>query len=89
MPLISSSLPQAYEGLYFVVLLIGFTRLLEAIIGIGNAVLIFSNSYTSFLIGALIFGILGVYLNVSIIPVYGINGAALATTLTLLGFFYL
>ncbi len=87
MPLISSFLPQAYEGLYFVVLLIGFTRLLEAIVGIGNAILIFSNSYTSFLIGALLFGILGVYLNVSIIPVYGINGAALATALTLLGFF--
>ena len=87
MPLITSFLPKAYEGLYFVVLLIGFTRLLEAIIGIGNAVLIFSNTYTSFLAGALIFGILGVYLNVSIIPIYGINGAALATALTLLGFF--
>jgi len=87
MNLISSFLPKAYEGLYFIVLLIGLTRLLEAIIGIGNAVLIFSNSYTNFSIGALVFGIIGVYLNVSIIPKYGINGAALATALTLFGFF--
>lgn len=65
-------------GLY-VVLLISFAKLYDAVLGSNNAILFNSDYYRIVLILGVVLVVLMVLLNVVLIPLYGLNGAALAT----------
>ncbi|MEW4925416.1 polysaccharide biosynthesis C-terminal domain-containing protein [Algibacter sp. 2305UL17-15] len=70
-------------GLY-VVLLISLSKLFEALIGSNNAILFNSDYYRMVLVLGVLLVIFMVLLNTIFIPLYGINGAALATFIAVL-----
>ncbi|TBN06487.1 lipopolysaccharide biosynthesis protein [Hyunsoonleella flava] len=65
-------------GLY-VVLLISFTKLYDAVLGSNNAILFNSDYYRIVLILGVVLVVVMILLNIVLIPIYGLNGAALAT----------
>lgn len=65
-------------GLY-VVLLISVAKLYDAILGSNNAILFNSDYYRIVLVLGVVLVLIMIFLNVLLIPVYGLNGAALAT----------
>ncbi len=65
-------------GLY-VMLLISVSKLYDSLLGSNNAILFNSDYYRVVLILGVLLAFLMVALNVWLIPIYGINGAALAT----------
>ncbi|MBT8181076.1 MAG: oligosaccharide flippase family protein [Eudoraea sp.] len=72
-------LPAAYRGGYIIVLLIGFTKLLDALLGNNNAILFNSDYYRVLLIMGVILAFFTILFNWLLIPEYGLNGAAFAT----------
>ncbi|WP_299554896.1 polysaccharide biosynthesis C-terminal domain-containing protein [Seonamhaeicola sp.] len=72
-------------GLY-VVLLISVAKLYDSLLGSNNAILFNSDYYRVVLILGIILVVLMIVLNMIFIPLFGINGAALATFLAI--FFY-
>ena len=72
-------LPAAYRGGYIIVLLIGFTKLLDALLGNNNAILFNSDYYRVLLFMGVILAFFTILFNWLLIPVYGLNGAAFAT----------
>uniref|UniRef100_UPI002628BF5D polysaccharide biosynthesis C-terminal domain-containing protein n=1 Tax=uncultured Eudoraea sp. TaxID=1035614 RepID=UPI002628BF5D len=72
-------LPAAYRGGYIIVLLIGFTKLLDALLGNNNAILFNSDYYRVLLIMGVILAFFTIVFNWLLIPEYGLNGAAFAT----------
>jgi O-antigen/teichoic acid export membrane protein len=65
-------------GLY-VVLLISVSRLYDTLLGSNNAILFNSDYYKVVLVMGIVIVFLMVLLNIILIPMYGLNGAALAT----------
>ncbi|GGD10264.1 oligosaccharide flippase family protein [Hyunsoonleella pacifica] len=65
-------------GLY-VVLLISVSRLYDTLLGSNNAILFNSDYYKVVLVMGIVIVFLMVLLNIILIPIYGLNGAALAT----------
>ncbi|MEM9858181.1 MAG: polysaccharide biosynthesis C-terminal domain-containing protein [Bacteroidota bacterium] len=78
-----SFLPEEYSQGKYVMLLIGFSHLVDMTFGVNNEILATSKlyRYTTYFMGVLI--ILVVVLNAIFIPIYGINGAALASLIAL------
>lgn len=76
-------LPEDYSSGWFVVLLISFSKLIDNLLGINNAILYNSDYYRWTIILGVFLAILTVVLNLIFIPLYGINGAAIATFLSL------
>jgi O-antigen/teichoic acid export membrane protein len=74
-----SMLPMAYRGGYIIVLLIGFTKLFDALIGNNNAILFNSDYYRALLFMGVLLAVFTILFNWLLIPVYGLNGAAFAT----------
>ena len=74
-----SMLPEAYRGGYIIVLLIGFAKLFDALIGNNNAILFNSDYYRALLFMGVLLAIFTILFNWLLIPVYGLNGAAFAT----------
>jgi O-antigen/teichoic acid export membrane protein len=72
-------LPAAYRGGYIIVLLIGFTKLLDALLGNNNAILFNSDYYRVLLFMGVILAFFTILFNWLLIPEYGLNGAAFAT----------
>ena len=72
-------LPKAYRGGYMIVLLIGFTKLFDALIGNNNAILFNSDYYRALLLMGVLLAVFAILFNWLLIPVYGLNGAAFAT----------
>ena len=72
-------LPKAYRGGYMIVLLIGFTKLFDALIGNNNAILFNSDYYRALLLMGVLLAVFTILFNWLLIPVYGLNGAAFAT----------
>ncbi len=70
--------PSYRSGLY-VVLCIGAAKLLDNCLGINNAILYNSDYYRIILVLGVILVIIAIILNIIFIPIYGINGAAIAT----------
>lgn len=66
------------EGL-LIVLVIGVAKLLDGLLGNNNAILFNSDYYRMVLLMGVFLAILTIALNIIFIPLYGINGAALAT----------
>lgn len=79
-----SFLPETYAEGKYVVLLIGFSHLIDMTFGINNEILATSPyyRYTTYFMGLLIVLVIG--LNALLIPAYGINGAAFASFLALI-----
>ncbi|AXT19930.1 polysaccharide biosynthesis protein [Flavobacteriaceae bacterium AU392] len=76
-------LPEEFRGGVLVVFLIGLAKLIDNLIGNNNAILFNSNYYRIVLLLGFILAILAVILNVVLIPVYGIYGAAYATFISI------
>ncbi|MTI29721.1 lipopolysaccharide biosynthesis protein [Xanthovirga aplysinae] len=67
----------------YVVLLIGISKLLDMATSINSDIISMSKFYRFNLYGVSIIGLLTVVANIIFIPIYGLNGAALASLLTL------
>lgn len=72
-------IPEEYNVGLYVVILISIAKLYDSILGSNNAILFNSDYYRVVLILGILLVILMIILNVIFIPLYGINGAALAT----------
>lgn len=72
-------LPEKFTGGLFIVFVIGLAKLFDNALGNNNAILFNSDYYRIVLILGVLLVIFAIIFNVFLIPVYGINGAALAT----------
>ncbi|XLS27552.1 lipopolysaccharide biosynthesis protein [Flavobacteriaceae bacterium M23B6Z8] len=75
--------PQYSQGLW-VVLLISIAKLSDSIIGNNNSIIFNSDYYRMMLLFGVVLAIITVILNMIFIPIWGINGSALATLLAFL-----
>ncbi len=73
--------PEEYRGGFLVVLLIGLAKLFDSLLGCNNAILYNSEYYRTVLVFGVILAILTILFNMWFIPLYGIEGAAIATFL--------
>lgn len=79
-------IPEEYSVGLHVVLLISIAKLYDSLLGSNNAILFNSDYYRIVLLLGVILVIIMIVLNMVFIPLFGINGAALATFLAI--FFY-
>lgn len=89
--LIFSLLPngEVYRSGKWVVLILGLSRLMYSTCGIGTTVLSYSKYYYFSLVFTIIMTVMSVVLNNSLIPLWGINGAAMANLLSYALYFFL
>ncbi len=76
-------LPAEYVGGIPVVFMIGISKYFELMLGNNNAIIFNSKYYRTVLVLGLLLGLLAVWLNALFIPRYGIDGAAIATLLSI------
>ncbi len=76
-------IPEEFNGGLFVVLIISTAKLYDAVLGSNNAILFNSDYYRMVLFFGVILVLIMIVLNMVFIPLYGINGAALATFLAI------
>jgi O-antigen/teichoic acid export membrane protein len=76
-------LPENYRGGIFVVFTIGFSKYFDLILGNNNAIIFNSKYYKMVLFLGLLLAVMAVTLNMIFIPKYGINGAAIATLISI------
>ena len=76
-------LPINYRGGVFVVFVIGLSKYFDLILGNNNAIIFNSKYYKAVLFLGLLLAFLAVTLNMIFIPLYGINGAAIATLISI------
>jgi O-antigen/teichoic acid export membrane protein len=72
-------LPKNYSTGIFVVFTIGISKYFDLILGNNNAIIFNSKYYKAVLFLGLFLAFLAISLNKILIPIYGINGAAIAT----------
>ncbi len=77
--------PQYANGLY-VVLLIGLARVFDNVLGVNNAIIFNSDYYRLVLVIGVMLILIAIVLNVWLIPLYGIHGAAIATFISSVGY---
>lgn len=77
-------LREEYRNGIFVVFLVGIAKLIDNLIGNNNAILFNSNYYRVVLLLGFILAVLAIVLNALLIPEYGINGAAFATSISII-----
>ncbi|GEP51239.1 polysaccharide biosynthesis protein [Flavobacterium noncentrifugens] len=77
-------IPKDYSGGIAVVFMIGLSKFYDVILGNNNAIIFNSRYYRSVLLFGLLLVFLMIVLNMVFIPLYGIEGAALATLLSVL-----
>lgn len=77
-------LPQEYAAGSSVILIIGIGNLIEMATGANGQIIIASKYYRFDFYSSWILVILAIVLNIILIPSYGVNGAALATTISIL-----
>lgn len=76
-------IPEEYSAGLFVVLLISVSKLFDNLLGINNAILYSSEYYKWTVVLGIFLAVLTISLNVLLIPNYGIDGAAVATFISL------
>lgn len=76
----------AYEIGLYVVLVISASKLLDNCLGIGNAIIFYSDYYRIVLIIGVVAVIVAILLNMICIPLFGIQGAAIATFIATVGY---
>ncbi|NRA92827.1 MAG: polysaccharide biosynthesis C-terminal domain-containing protein, partial [Psychroserpens sp.] len=74
-------IPEEFSGGLYVVLLVSVAKLYDNLLGNNNAILFNSDYYRMVLVFGVVLAISAVVLNIILIPLYGINGSALATML--------
>ena len=78
-----SLLPNSYYGGFIVVFLIGLARVFDALLGNNNAILYSSDYYKTVLYMGVFLAIATICLNLWLLPIYGIIGAAMATLIAI------
>lgn len=76
-------IPEEYSTGLFVVLLISVSKLFDNLLGINNAIIYNSEYYKWTVVLGIFLAVLTISLNVLLIPNFGINGAAVATFISL------
>lgn len=76
-------LPENYRGGVFVVFVIGISKYFDLILGNNNAIIFNSKYYKAVLFLGLFLAVMAISLNDFFIPRYGINGAAIATLISI------
>jgi O-antigen/teichoic acid export membrane protein len=76
-------LPENYRGGIFVVFVIGISKYFDLLLGNNNAIIFNSKYYRAVLFLGLFLAFLAITLNKIFIPIYGINGAAIATLISI------
>lgn len=76
-------LPKNYSGGIFVVFAIGISKYFDLILGNNNAIIFNSKYYKAVLFLGLLLAFLAITLNNYLIPIYFINGAAIATLISI------
>ncbi|MCK7590475.1 oligosaccharide flippase family protein [Subsaxibacter sp. CAU 1640] len=76
-------IPEEFSGGLIVVFLVSIAKLYDNLMGCNNVVLFNSDYYRMVLVFGVMLTILAVILNILLIPLYGINGSALATFLAI------
>ena len=72
-------IPAEFGGGLIVVFLISIAKLYDNLLGNNNAILFNSDYYKMVLVFGIVLAVLAIILNIILIPMYGINGAGLAT----------
>ncbi|MDV7140489.1 lipopolysaccharide biosynthesis protein [Maribacter sp. TH_r10] len=72
-------LPEEYRGGFVIVFLIGLVKVYDSLLGNNNAIMYNSDYYKTLLVMGVFLALLVILLNMFFIPVYGLNGAALAS----------
>ncbi len=72
-------LPEAYRGGFYIVFLIGLAKVMDSLLGNNNAILYNSKYYKTILLFGVGLALVTIVLNLWLIPVLGIEGAALAS----------
>lgn len=75
------TIPPQFSGGLYVVFLIGLAKLYDCLMGCNNVILFNSDYYQVVLLFGVVLTVLTIALNLVFIPLYGINGSALATFL--------
>jgi O-antigen/teichoic acid export membrane protein len=78
-----SLLPENYRGGILVVFLIGLSKYFDLVLGNNNAIIFNSKYYRAVLFLGLFLAFFAITLNKIFIPIYGINGAAIATLISI------
>lgn len=76
-------IPVEYSIALLVVFLVSIAKLGDNLIGNNNAILFNSDYYRVILIFGLLLAVITIVLNMLLIPIYGINGAAFATVISI------
>lgn len=76
-------LPNNYSEGLFVVFIIGIAKLFNSVLGNNNSILFYSNYYRMVLVFGVLAAIITVVSNIILIPILGLNGAALASCITI------
>jgi O-antigen/teichoic acid export membrane protein len=79
-------LPEDYRGGVFVVFMIGLSKFYDVLLGNNNSIIINTKYYRMVLVFGLATVLLMIILNWIFIPIYGINGSAFATLLTIFAY---
>lgn len=77
-------LPEEFTGGLFVVLIVSLAKLYDNSLGNNNAILFNSDYYKMVLFFGVLLAVLAIVLNFIFIPIYGIEGSALATFLAIM-----
>ena len=72
-------IPEEYTDGFAIVFLIGIAKVFDSLLGNINAVLYYSEHYKWVLVMGICFALITILLNLWLIPIYGIEGAALAS----------
>lgn len=81
-----SSNPESYKGAMQIFVFLGAAKLIDMVTSINSAIISFSKYYRVNLIFILLLGVLNIILNYYLINAYGVQGAALASMISLFVF---
>ncbi|MDC6364537.1 MULTISPECIES: lipopolysaccharide biosynthesis protein [Flavobacteriaceae] len=76
-------LPEEYRGGFFIILILGLAKVFDSLLGNINAILYYSEYYKTVLVLGICFAITTILLNFWLIPIYGIEGAAWASFISI------
>lgn len=79
-------IPKAYTDGFVIVFIIGMAKVFDSFLGNINAILYYSKYYKTVLLFGVCLALLTILLNLWLIPIYGIEGAALASFISILVF---
>ncbi|MDT0539573.1 oligosaccharide flippase family protein [Croceitalea sp. P059] len=79
-------IPKAYTNGFVIVFIIGMAKVFDSFLGNINAILYYSKYYKTVLWFGVCLALLTILLNLWLIPIYGIEGAALASFISILVF---